>query len=1495
MIYRAEHPKPQFERESWMNLNGEWQFAMDYGNSGVARGLHKVSSEFSQVINVPFCCESSLSGIGYIDFISSVWYKRSVSLTSEQIKGRTVLHFGAVDYFTTVYVNGKECGTHKGGYVSFGYRMFFGGETGNYEWDNEYEVTLKYREDGKWVFEQMNTWENCELPVDMINALTKDGLYLAVHRDANTGVLTLYYGATLDELQSGKYLYQYAKNTEKQKENIKRFGAGFWSEKGSDYKASVSDLSYGATLGEALGITDVNIGLTLLGHKQGAYKALSGNTAVRLQSVLGNYSLVTDAKGKINCTLTPGIYLVCIDGYIDTEIVIPSSDYQANIALEYDLFNCPTGWDTDKHNLQNVNSSTPSISMNGGTMNVITNDSYEDVSATLRVKASNSTHSAHTQGIWIRFEDGKYMIVNQEDSRLWYMDGLWEFKTVNHAIKDISTELPKEIMQKWEADGYDLTLVRNGNQLYVTADGALLGVETIPAEYADDKVEIGFFAYDSAKNASWNFDITDEAQEISYKKLDAMFVTNRTVEDGTEIRLLQGGQVAAQGLVKDSKAVFEDLFMGEYDVELNIFGIWTQVSGVEVLNEYPVEIDVTTPFENTECLDFDGDIDFQGTSTKHYSIATEISGDAWFTMKVQVDKAQLEAAAANKGNIRLGYRLFFGGESGNYEWDNEYEVTLKYNAEGKWVAEQMNSWIGWDYELSDKMVEALTDKGLYMALHRDGTLGELTLYYGTSENDMISCETPFEYAGNAEKQKENITRFGAGFWSENGSDYKAAVSELSYGATLEQALGQDKVDITLTVKGHKDGKEETLASTDVKIPGVYGDYQTDTNGNIELSVIPGTYTVRVNKYLEGKLKVSATGAQEIVLEYDRFCGPQGWEISGHDLSKVNNAAPSIAKNGGTMHVLTNDTYEDVAATLHIKESNSTNSGHTQGVWVRFEDGKYMILNQEGEGISYRNDLWGSFDMVNSDVIEVCKELSSELASKWTADGYDLTLSRKGNMLYVTAEDNLLGVEVLDEKYADDKVQVGFFAFDSADNAIWNFEITSETARFTTIAANKAVEDGTRLRLLQEGNVKASGKFEGDRVSFIGLAAGTYQVEIKIFNLWTEISSVEVTDNQIVDIDVTKPFEDANAIDFDGDITFEGTTTKHYSIATDISGDAWLVMKVQMDKTQLVNVAANKGNVRLGYRLFFGGESGNYLWDNEYEVTLKHNAEGKWVVEQMNSWIGWDYQLADKMVEALTDKGLYMALHRDAASGELTVYYGASESELISGKNSFKYAGNVDKQKQNITRFGAGFWSENGSDYKATVSDLSYGATLGEALGRDIITFSGPYGWDISSHDLSKINDATPSITKDGGTMHVLTNNTYGNVVATLHIKESNSTNSGHTQGVWIRFEDGKYMILNQEGLGLYFRDDLWGSFDMLNDKKINVCDTIPNAIADKWLADGYDLTLSRKGNQISVKAEGEILATETIDEKYADDKVQVGFFAFDSAQNATWKFKIVNQ
>ena len=121
MIPRSEHPKPQFQRDTWLNLNGSWGFEFDHSNSGKEKGLYKKEATFSQNINVPFCPESKLSGIEYKDFMNSIWYKRVLTINKEQLNGRIVLHFGAVDYEAVLYINEKFVGTHKGGYSSFSF------------------------------------------------------------------------------------------------------------------------------------------------------------------------------------------------------------------------------------------------------------------------------------------------------------------------------------------------------------------------------------------------------------------------------------------------------------------------------------------------------------------------------------------------------------------------------------------------------------------------------------------------------------------------------------------------------------------------------------------------------------------------------------------------------------------------------------------------------------------------------------------------------------------------------------------------------------------------------------------------------------------------------------------------------------------------------------------------------------------------------------------------------------------------------------------------------------------------------------------------------------------------------------------------------------------------------------------------------------------------------------------------------------------------------
>jgi beta-galactosidase/beta-glucuronidase len=104
-------------RNEWLCLNGQWDFAFDYADTGIKRGM--LEKPFDQKITVPFCVESELSGIGYTDFMQAVWYRRTMSIPSNWQGMRLLLHFQAVDDEATVWVNGKQVGRHHGGWTPF--------------------------------------------------------------------------------------------------------------------------------------------------------------------------------------------------------------------------------------------------------------------------------------------------------------------------------------------------------------------------------------------------------------------------------------------------------------------------------------------------------------------------------------------------------------------------------------------------------------------------------------------------------------------------------------------------------------------------------------------------------------------------------------------------------------------------------------------------------------------------------------------------------------------------------------------------------------------------------------------------------------------------------------------------------------------------------------------------------------------------------------------------------------------------------------------------------------------------------------------------------------------------------------------------------------------------------------------------------------------------------------------------------------------------------
>ena len=115
-MYREEYPRPGFARTEWQNLNGTWLFEIERGGKDYVR-----SADYGASIEVPFCPESRLSGIVHTEPLYSVWYRRSFELTEHQLAGSVLLHFGAVDFSAAVFVNGRQVGSHTGGYTPFSF------------------------------------------------------------------------------------------------------------------------------------------------------------------------------------------------------------------------------------------------------------------------------------------------------------------------------------------------------------------------------------------------------------------------------------------------------------------------------------------------------------------------------------------------------------------------------------------------------------------------------------------------------------------------------------------------------------------------------------------------------------------------------------------------------------------------------------------------------------------------------------------------------------------------------------------------------------------------------------------------------------------------------------------------------------------------------------------------------------------------------------------------------------------------------------------------------------------------------------------------------------------------------------------------------------------------------------------------------------------------------------------------------------------------------
>lgn len=116
---RSEYPRPQFARRDWLCLNGEWEFAFDDADRGLAEGWSAGRRPLDRRITVPFPFQAPLSGIGDRGFHDVVWYRRTVEVPAAWRDRRVLLRFGAADYEARVWVNGHLVARHVGGHTPF--------------------------------------------------------------------------------------------------------------------------------------------------------------------------------------------------------------------------------------------------------------------------------------------------------------------------------------------------------------------------------------------------------------------------------------------------------------------------------------------------------------------------------------------------------------------------------------------------------------------------------------------------------------------------------------------------------------------------------------------------------------------------------------------------------------------------------------------------------------------------------------------------------------------------------------------------------------------------------------------------------------------------------------------------------------------------------------------------------------------------------------------------------------------------------------------------------------------------------------------------------------------------------------------------------------------------------------------------------------------------------------------------------------------------------
>lgn len=132
-MIETDYPRPSRYRSTWRSLNGPWAFDF-FDDYLITNAEQRIAAPLHRMIEVPYTYQTPYSGINETEYHPCMIYRKEVRLTDRERSGHLLLHFGAVDYQTSVWIDGTCIGTHTGGYTPFSFDIS--------EWNSQEEITI---------------------------------------------------------------------------------------------------------------------------------------------------------------------------------------------------------------------------------------------------------------------------------------------------------------------------------------------------------------------------------------------------------------------------------------------------------------------------------------------------------------------------------------------------------------------------------------------------------------------------------------------------------------------------------------------------------------------------------------------------------------------------------------------------------------------------------------------------------------------------------------------------------------------------------------------------------------------------------------------------------------------------------------------------------------------------------------------------------------------------------------------------------------------------------------------------------------------------------------------------------------------------------------------------------------------------------------------------------------------------------------------------------